>query len=41
VLGEMPKLAKLAPIEPKFFRHLHNTSSNILAKFHANPRSQA
>jgi hypothetical protein len=37
----MPKPAKLAPIEPKFFRHLHNTSSNLLAKFHANPRFQA
>jgi hypothetical protein len=37
----MPKPAKNAPIEPKFFRHLHNTSSNILAKFHANPSFQA
>jgi hypothetical protein len=37
----MPKPAKNAPIEPKFFRHLHNTSSNIFAKFHANPRFQA
>jgi hypothetical protein len=35
MLGEMPKPAKNAPIEPKFFRHLHNTSSNIFAKFHA------
>jgi hypothetical protein len=33
----MPKLAKNVPIEPKLFRHLHNTSSNIFAKFHANP----
>jgi hypothetical protein len=31
----MPKPAKNAPIEPKFFRHLHNTSNNIFAKFHA------
>jgi hypothetical protein len=37
----MPKPAKNAPIEPKFFRHLHNTSSNIFAKFHANPRFEA
>jgi hypothetical protein len=37
----MPKPAKNAPIEPKFFRHLHNTSSNTFAKFHANPRFQA
>ena len=37
----MPKPAKNAPIKPKFFRHLHNTSSNIFAKFHANPRFQA
>jgi hypothetical protein len=37
----MPKPAKNAPIEPKFFRHLHNTSSNIFANFHANPRFQA
>jgi hypothetical protein len=41
VFGKMPKLAKNSPIEPKFFRHLHNTSSNILAKFHPNPSSQA
>jgi hypothetical protein len=40
MLGEMPKSAKTAPIEPKFFRHLHNTSSYILAKFHANPLYQ-
>jgi hypothetical protein len=33
----MPKPAKNALIEPKFFRHLHNTSINIFAKFHANP----
>jgi hypothetical protein len=33
----MSKPAKNAPIDPKFFRHLHNTSSNIFAKFHANP----
>jgi hypothetical protein len=37
----MPKQAKNALIEPKFFRHLHNTSSNIFAKFHANPIYQA
>jgi hypothetical protein len=37
----MPKPAKNAPIEPKFFRHLHNTSSNIFAKFHAHPIFQA
>jgi hypothetical protein len=37
----MPKPAKNAPIEPKFFKHLHNTSSNIFAKFHANPIYQA
>jgi hypothetical protein len=37
----MPKPAKIAPIEPKLFRHLHNTSSNIFAKFHANPIYQA
>jgi hypothetical protein len=41
MLGEMPKPAKNAPINPKFFRHLHNISSNIFAKFHANPISQA
>jgi hypothetical protein len=37
----MPKPAKNAPNKPKFFRHLHNTSSNIFAKFHVNPRYQA
>jgi hypothetical protein len=37
----MPKPAKNAPIEPKFFTHLHNTSSNIFAKFHAHPIFQA
>jgi hypothetical protein len=37
----MSKPAKNAPIEPKFFRHLHNTSSNIFVKFHANPIYQA
>ena len=37
----MPKPVKIAPIEPKLFRHLHNTSSNIFAKFHANPIYQA
>jgi hypothetical protein len=41
MLGEMPKPAKNAPIEPKLSRHLHHTSSNIFAKFHANPISQA
>jgi hypothetical protein len=37
----MPKPAKNAPIEPKFFRHLHNISSNLFAKFHAHPIFQA
>jgi hypothetical protein len=37
----MPKPAKNAPIDPKFFRRLHHTSSNIFAKFHANTISQA
>ena len=37
----MPKPAKNAPIEPKFFRHLHNIPSNTFAKFHANLRFQA
>jgi hypothetical protein len=41
MLGEMTKPAKIAPIEPKLFRHLHNTSSNIFTKFHANSISQA
>jgi hypothetical protein len=41
MLGEMAKPVKNAPIESKFFRHLHNTSSNIFAKFHANPIYQA
>jgi hypothetical protein len=41
MLGEMPKPAKDAPIEPKFFRHLHNTSSNIFTKFHAHLIFQA
>jgi hypothetical protein len=41
MLGQMPKPAKYAPIEPKVFRHLHNTSSNIFAKFHAHPIYQA
>jgi hypothetical protein len=41
VLGEMPKPAKNAPIDPKIFMHLQNTSSNIFAKSHANPISQA
>jgi hypothetical protein len=41
MLGEMPKPAKYAPIEPKFCRHLHNTSSNKFAKFHAHPIDQA
>jgi hypothetical protein len=41
MFGEMPKPAKIVPIEPKIFRHLHNTSSTIFAKFHANPISQA
>jgi hypothetical protein len=41
MLSEMPKPAKNAPIEPKFFRHLHNTSRNIFAKFHANLIFQA
>jgi hypothetical protein len=37
----MSKPTKNALIEPKFFKHLHNTSSNIFAKFHANPINQA
>ena len=41
MLGEMPKPAKNAPFEPKLFRHLHHTSSNIFAKFHAHPIFQA
>jgi hypothetical protein len=40
MLGKMTEPAKIAPIEPKLFRHLHNTSSNIFAKFHTNPISQ-
>jgi hypothetical protein len=36
MLGEMHKPAKNAPIEPKFFRHLH-----IFAKFHAHQIYQA
>jgi hypothetical protein len=36
VLGEMPKPAKIAQIDPRFFQHLQDTSSNIFAKFHAN-----
>jgi hypothetical protein len=38
--GEMPKPLKFAQIDPKFFQHLHDTSSNIFAKFHANLISQ-
>jgi hypothetical protein len=41
VLGKMHKPAKIAPIDPKIFRHLHDISSNIFAKFHTNPISQA
>jgi hypothetical protein len=41
VFGKMSKPAKNAPIVPKLFRHLHNTSSNIFAQFHANPIYQA
>jgi hypothetical protein len=37
----MSKPAKFAPIDPDFFRHLHDTSSNIFAKFQANSISQA
>jgi hypothetical protein len=37
----MPKLAKIAQIDPIFFLHLHITSSNTFTKFHANPISQA
>jgi hypothetical protein len=40
MLGEMPKPSKNAPIDPKFFRHLYDTSSNIFAKFHTNLISQ-
>jgi hypothetical protein len=35
----MPKPAKFAQINPRFFQH-RDTSSNIFAKFHANPISQ-
>jgi hypothetical protein len=41
VFGEMSKPAKNASIEPKLFRHLHNTFSNIFTKFHANLIYQA
>jgi hypothetical protein len=37
----MPKPLKIALIEPKLFRHLHNTFNNIFAQFHANPIYQA
>jgi hypothetical protein len=37
----MPKPAKNAPIEPRFFRHLHNIFSSIFTKFHAHPIFQA
>jgi hypothetical protein len=37
----MSKPAKIAPIAPKIFRHLHNTSCNIFTKFHTNPIYQA
>jgi hypothetical protein len=37
----MPKPAKNAPINPKFCKHLYDTSSNIFAKFQANPISEA
>jgi hypothetical protein len=40
VLSEMPKPAKLAQIDHRFFQHLHDTLSNIFAKFHANLISQ-
>jgi hypothetical protein len=36
-----PNQQKNAPIEPKIFRHLHNTFSSIFAKFHTNPIYQA
>jgi hypothetical protein len=35
VLGEMPKPLKFAQIGPRFFQHLHATSSNTFSKFHA------
>jgi hypothetical protein len=41
MFDEMPKPVKNAPIDPKFFRHLHNTFSNIFAQFHANLIYQA
>jgi hypothetical protein len=41
VLGEMPKPLKIAPIEPKLFRHLHDTFSNIFMQFQANLIYQA
>jgi hypothetical protein len=34
VLGEMTKLVKIAQIDPNFFQHSHDTSSNTLAKIH-------
>jgi hypothetical protein len=40
MFGEMPKPLKFAQIDPRFFQHLHDTSSNIFVKFHANPISQ-
>jgi hypothetical protein len=40
MFGEMPKPLKFAQINPRFFQHLHDTSSNIFVKFHANLISQ-
>jgi hypothetical protein len=40
VLGEMPQSTKFAQINPRFFQHLHDTSSNIFPNFHANSISQ-
>jgi hypothetical protein len=37
LLDAMPKPLKFDQINPKFFRHLHDTTSNIFAKFHTNP----
>jgi hypothetical protein len=41
MFDEMHQPLKIAPIEPKLFRHLYNTSSNIFTQFHANPIYQA
>jgi hypothetical protein len=40
VLGEMPKPAKIAQIDPNFFQHTPTTTSTSHVKFHAYPISQ-